>query len=209
MRAYAALVAFPRRLLNEHEEVVLDLRPHWRSYLRPALVLVVAVSSLVAAAVLALHEWLLLALAAVTIVALVWFATRYARWGSTSFVVTSDRLIHRSGVLSKRGVEIPLERVNTVFFNQSLLERLLGTGDLVIESGGEQGAQRVSDIGRPSVVQNEIHRQIEENQRRILRRRHSGTSLADRLAELEELRRRGMVSDEEFVSKRASLLDDL
>ena len=204
-------MAFPRKLLHEREEVVLDLRPHWVFFLGPAVLLAIAVVGLVASAVLDLHEWLLLGLAGITLVALIWFAGRYARWGSTNFVVTSDRLIYRSGVLAKQGIEIPLERVNTVFFNQTLLERMLGSGDLEIESGGERGTQRFSDVARPSHVQSEIHRQIEDNQRRMgaAGARPASASVTDRLAELNELRRLGVVTQAEFDAKRASLLDHL
>jgi uncharacterized membrane protein YdbT with pleckstrin-like domain len=202
-------VAFPRKLLNHDEEVVLDLRPHWHVLFGPAALLAITVVALVVAAASEVDEWLQVALGAATLVALAWFAGRYARWGSTNFVVTSDRLIHRSGVFAKKGIEIPLERVNTVFFDQSLFERLLGSGDLVIESGGERGQQRFSDVSRPSHVQNEIHRQIEQNQRRSYGGRPVEESVVDRLAKLDELRRRGVVTQAEFDAKKASLLDRL
>lgn len=188
---------------------MLDLRPHWSFFVGPALLLLAAVTALVAAAVVALHDFVQVALAGVTLAALCWFAGRYARWACTNFVLTSDRLIYRSGVLAKQGIEIPLERINTVFFDQSLVERLLRSGDLIVESGGERGTQHFRDVGRPSSVQNQIHRQIEENQRRATGSRAVGASISDRLAELEELRRRGAVSQPEYDAKRASLLDRL
>ena len=209
-RSTLTRVAFPRRLLNEREEVVIDQRPHWRFFLGPAAALVVAVAALVAAAASAVHELVQLGLAALTLAALVWFAGRYARWATTDFVVTTDRLIHRSGVLGKRGIEIPLEQVNTVFFQQSLLERLLRCGDLVIESGGERGSQAFTYISTPSLVQNEIYQQIEANHQRMAGgRRLAGPSVSDRLEELDQLRRRGVVTQAEFDAKRASLLDQL
>ena len=203
-------MGFPRRLLNEREELVIDQRPHWRFFLGPAALLVAAVAALVAAAALELHEWVQLGLAAVTLGALGWFAGRYARWATTSFVVTTDRLIHRSGVFGKRGIEIPLEQVNTVFFKQSFLERLLRCGDLVIESGGERGSQAFSDISTPSLVQNEIYRQIEANQGRMSAGRAPVTeSIGEKLQQLDDLRRRGVVTQAEFDAKKATLLDRL
>ena len=97
--------------------------------------------------------------------AVVWFVFRYAEWVTTNFVVTTDRVIYRSGVLAKHGIEIPLERINTVFFDQSIFERVLGRGRPAIESAGETGTE-FSDIRRPSFVQNEIYRQMEENENR-------------------------------------------
>ena len=60
-----------------------------------------------------------------------------------------------------RGIEIPLGRVNNVLFNQSLLERLIGAGDLLIESGGESGQQTFTDVRNPDRVQNSIHAAID------------------------------------------------
>lgn len=207
---YAAVMAFSRKLLNTAEEVVLDLRPHWRFFLGPALLLILALVGLVVAAVLDLHEWAQLALAGVTLAALCWFAGRYARWATTNFVITTDRLIYRSGVLAKQGIEIPLENVQTVFFSQSIIERMFRSGDLVIESGGERGSQAFTDIGKPSLVQNEIYRQIEANQNRMFQGRPSGgTSITERLRQLDDLRQRGVVTQAEFDAKKATLLDRL
>lgn len=207
---YAAIMAFSRKLLNTAEEVVLDLRPHWRFFLGPALLLILALVGLVVAAVLDLHEWAQLALAGVTLAALCWFAGRYARWATTNFVITTDRLIYRSGVLAKQGIEIPLENVQTVFFSQSIIERMFRSGDLVIESGGERGSQAFTDIGKPSLVQNEIYRQIEANQNRMFQGRPSGgTSITEQLRQLDDLRQRGVVTQAEFDAKKATLLDRL
>ena len=69
-------------------------------------------------------------------------------------------------MFSRQGIEIPLDRVTTVLFHQSLFERMIGTGDLVIESAAEQGAQPVEFIKHPVEVQNEIYRQMEANENR-------------------------------------------
>jgi membrane protein YdbS with pleckstrin-like domain len=202
-------VAFPRRLLQDGEEVALDLRPHWRFLFRPTALLAVVVAAAVASVALDAPDAARLVLALATLAALAWFVGRYLRWASTSFVVTSDRLIHRSGVLAKRGMEIPLERVNTVFSNQSFFERLLGSGDLVIESGGERGQQHFADIGDPAGVQSEIYRQIEGNQARMAAggRPSAGPSIPEQLDHLDELRRRGVVTQAEFDAKKADLLE--
>ena len=201
-------MAFPRRLLNTGEQLALDLRPHWWFFAGPAVLLVAAFVGFVVAWSAGAPDLLVLLLAGVTVAALVWFAGRYLRWMTTNFVVTSDRLIYRHGVVAKRGIEIPLERVNTVFFNQSIWERLIGAGDLVIESGGERGSQAFTDIPRPSEVQNEIYRQIEDN----VSRTYGGgggreLSIPEQIDRLDDLRRRGIITDAEFERKKTQLLD--
>ena len=96
------------------------------------------------------------------IIASLRFALRRVSWVTTYFVVTTDRVIFRTGVISRRGIEIPLGRVNNVLFNQSLLERLIGAGDSLIESGGESGQQTFTDVRSPDRVQNSIHAAIDE-----------------------------------------------
>jgi uncharacterized membrane protein YdbT with pleckstrin-like domain len=208
-------VPFPRKLLNDEEELVLDLHPHWWFIAKQTLALVAAmvVGILV---LMSVDNGIVQVLAGVLILAaLGWWVVRYLDWRTTNFVVTSDRLIYRHGVLAKHGIEIPLERVNNVLFSQRLFERMLGAGDLIIESAGESGRQAFSDVRKPSAVQNEIYRQIEANENRKFDRigqGHGGgggsrPSVADELAKLDELRRNGVLSEEEFAAEKARVLD--
>jgi len=202
-------VAFPRKLLNEGEDVVLDLHPHWWFLAKQTLALLAAMA-LGVLVLVNVDEAIVRVLAGVLIIAaLVWWAVRYLDWRTTNFVVTTDRLIYRHGVLAKHGIEIPLERVNNVLFSQRLFERMLGAGDLIIESAGESGRQAFSDVRKPSAVQNEIYRQIEANENRKFDRigRGGGSgSVADELAKLDRLRRDGVLSEAEFAAQKARLL---
>jgi uncharacterized membrane protein YdbT with pleckstrin-like domain len=198
-------VAFPRKLLHDDEEIALDLRPHWWFLAGPSAVLGVSVAALVAMSTAGAPDGVQLALGVAVLAALAWFVARYARWATTHFVVTTDRLVYRSGVFAKRGIEIPLERVNTVFFSQRVYERLLRFGDLVIESAGERGRQAFTDIANPSLVQNEIYHQIEDNQNRMMGGRREPT-LAEQLEALDGLRQRGILTQAEFDAKKAQLL---
>jgi uncharacterized membrane protein YdbT with pleckstrin-like domain len=148
---------------------------------------------------------------ALAVVALLWFLGRYAKWVTTNFVLTSDRLIYRSGVMSRQGREIPLERLNDVSFHQSLLQRLLGAGDLLVESGGERGQEQFGSFAHPQDTQNEIHRAIEAASARDADRAAGRRELSplEQLEKLEELRQRGVISQAEFEVKKAKLLDRL
>jgi uncharacterized membrane protein YdbT with pleckstrin-like domain len=208
-------VAFPRKLLNDDEDIALDLHPHWW-FLFPQICLLAGAIVIGIAALLFASEtsWIIALAGLLVLVALANFGIRYAQWSTTNFVVTTDRLIYRHGVLAKHGIEIPLERVNTVFFSQSMFERMLRSGDLVIESAGEMGRQNFSNVRRPSAVQNEIYRQMESNENRKFdrlgvqaRSAAPEDSIPSQIRELEQLRREGVVSDEEFRAKKQQLLD--
>lgn len=216
-------MAFPKNLLNDNEELVLDLRPHWLYLFPSATALFVAVI----VSLLAVFAWdrpssldtvVPVVCGIAVVVTLVWFGWTYAKWTNTNFVLTTDRIVTRRGVFSKQGVEIPLERVNTVFFRQSLFERMIGAGDLAIESAGERGTENLEDIRKPSIVQKEIYVQMEANENRKYDRINSGPaapvdptqiqgSIPEQIDKLSELHQRGVLSDTEFSRKKAELLD--
>jgi len=200
---------FPRRLLFDGEEVVLDLRPHWWFFAGPASLLAGSLVVLVVVAVAHVGDWATLAITGVVLAALLWFAGRYVRWATINFVLTSDRVIYRSGVVGKHGIEIPLERVNTVFSHQSVIERVFRNGDLTIESGGEQGHETFSHIPSPADVQNEIYRQIEQHQGRNRPTETAKVDVVSQIDRLDDLRRRGVITEAEFQAKKAQLLDRL
>jgi membrane protein YdbS with pleckstrin-like domain len=199
---------FPRRLLTEGEEVILDLRPHWIALAGPALwtaLIGAATGFLWVRAGGTLQDELRIALVAVAFLLWVPLAGVPAlRWRFTLFVLTNERVITRSGVIAKRSKEIPLETINDVTFSQSVLERLIRAGDLVIESAGESGQNRFTDIRNPERCQLEIYRAAEA--RKGLGR-PGGPSLADELAKLADLRDRGVLTEQEFQERKRKLLE--
>jgi hypothetical protein len=115
-------------------------------------------------------------------------------------------------VIAKHGKEIPLERLNDITFNQSMFERLIGAGDLLIESGGERGQQTFTDVRKPSLVQNVIYRQIEAGQSRqaaAIGGARPPVSIPEQIDQLDDLRRRGVITQAEFDAKKAKLLDQI
>lgn len=202
---------YPQRLLNDGEEVALDIHPHWWFFAKSAVATLFS-SALFLWSAVALGDatwekgvkWLF---GVTAIVSLLWLGVRWLAWRTTHFVITTDRLIARKGIIAKSGIEIPLERVNNVSFNQSIFERVIKAGDLLIESGGEDGQQRFTDILRPDEVQNLIHLQMEENQRRTFTPTTQPIDVAGQLEKLEALRDRGTITEAEFESQKRRLLD--
>ena len=206
---------YPKKNLNTNETIALDMHPHWWFFAEPAaalfgsIVLGIVVLTQTDEGTNARKAAGLVAIALLVITAL-WLVGRYLKWLTTNFVITSQRLIFRAGVIAKSGIEIPLERVNNVNFSQSVFERILGAGDLLIESGGEDGQQRFTDIRRPDKVQNLVHSQVDSliQQRANYGRQApvSGGDVADQLERLEGLLQRGTITQEEFDSQKAKLL---
>ena len=204
-----------RKLLLPDEDVALDIHPHWVFFAESVALLVLGILLGVGAiAIGALKDspsglakalsWLAVAVIAA---GAVWTLIRYMKWVTTNFVVTSHRILHRHGVFAKAGIEIPIDRVMNVNFAQSVRERMLGAGNLLIESGGEDGQQTFTDIRKPQEVQKLI---LSESTRTMRAATNaivgSNTDVATQLEKLEGLMQRGALSTEEFAAQKAKLL---
>jgi uncharacterized membrane protein YdbT with pleckstrin-like domain len=195
----------PRELLNDYESIAVDLHPHWWYFVPTA-------TGLGAAIVLSIFVQLgldgdverFLSLVLLVLIVVLAFSVLWK-------YLTSHRLIYRSGVLAKSSVEIPLERVNNVNFRQSIFERMIGAGDLLIESAGSDGRQRFSDIRNPSKVQNAIHAQIEAKSE-MRAGQGSGRSseaepdVTEQIARLHDLLGRGAITQAEYDDQKRRLL---
>jgi len=206
-------VAFPRKLLNDNEELVLDLRPHWVAIAFPTLLLVASIvfGFLVLPVGGDLGNVLAVLALVLIVVALLSFLIKLLGWSNTNFVLTSDRIITRRGVLTKSGIEIPLERVNTVFFDQRLFERMLGAGDLAIESAGERGTEKFDNIRKPAIVQREIYVQMEDNENRKFDRvrapaQVAGLSPVEQVERLHGLLQQGAITPAQYEAEKARIL---
>ena len=203
---------YPKKLLNDNETVALDLHPHWWFFAKSGASMLVSILVGVASMiwldgdVQKVVNWIAIAGIVISAVLLV---SRYIQWFTTNFVITSDRIIFRTGVFAKHGIEIPLERVNNVIFHQSVIERILGAGDLLIESGGETGQQRFTEVRDPDRVQALIHTQVDAKMTRRGSQASGGDATGDVASQLEKLEgmlQRGTLTPSEFETQKRKLL---
>jgi uncharacterized membrane protein YdbT with pleckstrin-like domain len=156
----------------DDEQPVILLHPHWKTLLKPLLIAIVVVAAALAAVVAipsgryaAIFR---LVLAAVAVLALmVWLMVPVLRWRTTTYELTTRRLRMRTGIVTRQGRDIPLARINDVSFAKGLLDRMLGSGRLVVESAGEHGQIVLTDIPHVESVQTTLFRLVEDEQRRL------------------------------------------
>jgi uncharacterized membrane protein YdbT with pleckstrin-like domain len=208
---------FPRRLLIPGEQLVLDLRPH-----PIALALPVLFTVALAALVSWLGSWIggpAWVWAVIWIIGmLVYPVPKVIAWLTSNFVVTSDRVIHRQGFIAKRSMEIPLEAINDVRFEQGIVDRVVGAGTLVISSASEFGRNSFDDIRHPEQVQKVIYEQGETNKKRMYqgddahqqatRASQGAPSTTTELERLAKLRDDGVLTEEEFQAQKARVLGE-
>jgi len=198
-------MGYPERLLSPGESVVREFRPHWQVLVVPITALVLALAATVIAVTQLSGTARLVVVGGIVLVWLVVSTGPTADWLTTEYVITNERVVYRAGVFSRSGVEIPLESITNVSFRQSLLERLIHSGDVVIESAGEDGQSRYENIPDPEGLQSLIYQQREI---RTVQLGRVGGSVAEELGGLAELRDRGVLSDEEFERQKRRLLDE-
>ena len=202
---------FSPKLLNDGEEILLDLHPHWWYLAGPVAVVVVVLVGTIAAVVAGIpptvnwrwRPWS----------SLPWPGCCCATPGGTRPISCSrptGSSIAR-GSSAKRGREIPLDHINDIGFDQTVFGRIIGAGSLSIESAGQRGQELFVDLPKPSRIQNEIYRQIEGGKTRRAERTagHRDLSIPEQIEKLDELRRRGVLSEAEFEASKADLLNRL
>lgn len=201
-------MAYPRRLLTDDEEIVKEFHPHWRVLLVAILWVVVAVAAAVIAIWLFDDVWTWVLLGVAVLAVLLLALPRYVTWWFKLYVLTTERIVVREGVIRRGSVEIPLESINNVIFSQSIVERLLGYGDVLIESAGSQGQSRLADIPDPEAFQSQVYR-IREARSMHLQGTAAPRDAVAQLEALAALHERGVLSDEEFAAKKAKLLEEI
>jgi membrane protein YdbS with pleckstrin-like domain len=205
-------MTFPARLLHDEEVVIVDTGPHPVRLLGPFVRAAVVLAGLAAGLVLwrDAPSWFGIVVAVLALSALLYVAGKTLAFRATRFVLTSQRVIFRYGVIRRVGREIPLGSIQDVTFHQGLVERIVGAGHLTIDSAGERGAEAIGDVAHPEVLQGLINRQIQVLRRPVVMtagpRDDDVVSQVERLA---ELHRRGVITASEFATKRADLLDRL
>ena len=221
---YALVMAYPKNLIQQDETVALDLRPHWWYFSRniftgvPLLILVILIFSWGPKDTVGTMSYGFVAILLVAWAA--WLVLKYFQWTMTYFVVTDRRVIYRTGVLSKKGVEIPLERVNNINFHQRIIDRIIGAGDLDIESAGRDGQSHFDFVRHPDGVQHEIYRQMEK---RNMPQNFAAPAVPaaapapaptpaaspnvpEQIEQLAQLRDQGHITEAEFEQKKSELL---
>ena len=287
-------MALPRRFLNEDEELLAELRPHWIFLFGPLFTSIGVWAALIVLVVLwsKAPGWTNYPILIIALLPALWLLGRVVRWRSYVVALTSTRILVRQGILGRDTVQLRLQRITEVNIRQELIERMLGTGSLIIDVQGEDDSLTLEYMRKPAVVQRVINSQINEivgggrreaipadmqprdrygapyadreteddyrpctttdplrrpiplrrrarhaalrgRGRRQHRQRGSGHpgrrpasgpapapaqspgaapgtaafEIRDRLIELDDLRRRGILSEEEFAAKKSELLD--
>ncbi len=156
-------MAFPTKLLNEGEHVVVSTRTHPKALIGPVLVLLLLVAGIIVLSRFTDSTVLGAIVGAVSVGIVFWWVLRpFVDWLTTTYTFTNRRFIKRSGFIAKEGRTIPLNRISGVDFEIGVIDRIFGCGTLVVSDASTDGSVELSDIPDVEKVQlqvsNELHR---------------------------------------------------
>lgn len=209
-------MSYVKKMLAYNEQIARIAHGHWITLL-PTILIDVAISIVIIGLSIGgflLSPPLTLFGLLLLLVPIGHFLIRLWVWWSKQYVITSRRVIQISGTFSKRVSDTALEKVNDIVMEQSTWGRLLKFGDIEIISGSESGIdvfRRIADpIGfkRTLLDQKGALGGTGAQAERTSGEKTPDTGEIPRLiAELDELRKKGLLSDAEFEEKRKQLLE--
>ena len=164
-------MGFPENVLTSDEKVVRKLHPHWRDVVAATLIgLLLIAAGVVVARVTPddttgnVIQWIAVAIAVGIGIPLT--IVPFLRWRTTHYVITTHRVMVRRGILTKTGKDITLSKITDVSFTQTLLDRMLGSGTLNIESAGDSPDEMFHSIPHSDQIQQLVNHLIDEDANR-------------------------------------------
>jgi len=207
-------------LMGRNEKIVFIDRKHWLVLAVRALIDgILTTGILVATVLLTGAQPFLIVLAVLVIIPIADFAVRFLNWYNEQYIITNRRVVEIHGVINKWVSDSSLDKVNDIILEQSILGRLLNYGTVKIITGSDIGVNVFKHMARPVTFKTEMLNQREDlaeldtfraQTQRVLSEEAPDTGdIPELIAELGELRDKGVITDQEFQTKKAELLGRL
>lgn len=154
-------MAFPSKLLNPGEHVVVSTRTHPKALIGPVLVLLLLVAAVVVLSRVTDSTTAGVVAGAVSVLVALWFVLRpVVAWLTTTYTFTNRRFVKRSGFIAKEGRTIPLNRISGVDFEIGVVDRIFGCGTLVVSDASTAGSVMLRDIPDVEQVQLQVSEEL-------------------------------------------------
>ena len=214
-------------LMGKNEQIVLTTRQHWITIVGSLLIngffflLLWGIGVALAFLAVAIFPlWIPLVVVGLLSLFPLWrLVADLLHWWNDAFIVTNRRIIQAQGVINKHVIDSSLEKINDVVLTQSMLGRMLGYGDVEILTGSEIGVNLLKRITDPVHFKTEMLNQKEgmnemdafesKAKRTLNAAAPSAGDVPELIAELDELRKKGLITDAEFQAKKTKLLSQI
>lgn len=139
-------------------------------------------------------------------------AWRFFVLRSNEFVLTNHRVIQQTGLFAKRSMDSRLDKINNIEHRQTLWGRILGYGDVEIDTASETGLCHFNSVARPLDFKHAVLAAAEQYRGiggRLYAAAPAAPSGEQRMRQLKALLDDGLISPEEYEQKRRQLLAEL
>jgi uncharacterized membrane protein YdbT with pleckstrin-like domain len=196
--------------LKNNETLILETRPHWFTLITPAVV-ALAISAIG----LTIGGYGIMALPVMA----GYFIYKFIERNNTLWAVTNLRVVVEYGVFALHAKESPLDKINNVSYTQPFLGRIFGYGDVEIQTAAEIGSTTYYQVAHPRKLkdtitlmqetykQNQMKMQAAELANALLQGQPFGRSMADELEKLHQLKQQGILTEAEYLTLKAKLLN--
>jgi len=198
-------------LLGERERILLTARQHWfilGSSIFLELTLILIILAITVSTAIFFTPYALIIMAVGFMILLLPIASMIRdilNWTNRQYIVTNRRVMQLAGVINKQITDSSLEKVNDVKMTQSALGRMFDYGDIEIMTASELGVNLFQRIEEPITFKTTMLNAKEKLEHGELEDETRG-NIPALIAQLDSLRRNGVLSDEEFQHKKAELL---
>ena len=205
-----------RTQLKKDEQILLITRQHWIKLLLPIFVWLIAAVLLI---------WLAGNLGFIgTLVLALYPMYKYINWKNNLWCITTLRVVDESGFFSRYSKESPLEKINNVEYDQSIVARIFGYGNVDIQTAAELGETTYELIHHPKLLKDTITQAQEEYKKAQINRQASQLAdaisrstaaavlpsqqmIADELQKLFKLYQQGGITQEEYQVQKNKLMN--
>ena len=206
-------------LMAENEKIVVRTRQHWMVLAQSMIIngllgVAIIVAAIIAAIVLAPMGVVLGAvIALLLIIPTAAFVRDYLVWWNEEYLVTNRRVIQAEGIINKHVIDSSLEKVNDVVLDQSFLGRMFNYGNVEIMTASEGGVNKLHHIAAPVKFKTEMLNQKEgmglDEHFANRTQNQAPHGIPELIAELDELRKQGILTEAEFQEKKTQLLSKM
>ncbi len=218
------MMKYVESLLGKNEQILWRARQHWivlianfviNLFIVAAILLLYALPGIVGGPVgstlLGIRPYFLLAL----LIPIGWFGWEWLQWWAEEYLITTHRVVLTEGIINKHTKDSSLEKINDIVLNQSVLGRLLSYGDLEIITGSDIGANFLRRLAQPVVFKKTLLDQkaklSDADDFPKVKKPAAGAEEdpLKKIAQLDDLRKSGAISDAEYQQAKAKLLAKL
>ncbi len=214
------MMKYVESLLGKNEQILWRARQHWIVLAANFVINSFIFVAIIVVAVLAgkinflsgISGWLLLAL----LIPICWFGWNLVQWWVEEYLVTTHRVVQTEGFINKRTKDSALEKINDITLIQSVTGRLLNYGDLAIITGSDVGTNVLRRLARPVDFKKTLLEQKQKlSDNEDLGYRTAAAAESDdedplkKIAQLDDLRKTGAISEVEYQQAKAKLLAKL